>query len=56
LLGNVSLAFGSKGLSSPDVDVMALHAKIGQLTLEIDFLECAPTKVGWKLADYCFVS
>jgi transposase-like protein len=29
----------------PDVDLKALHAKIGQLTLESDFLETALTKV-----------
>ncbi len=30
----------------PPVDVKAMHAKIGQLTLENDFLESALTKVG----------
>ncbi len=30
----------------PSVDVKALHAKIGQLTLENDFLEGALTKAG----------
>ncbi len=30
----------------PPVDVKALHAKIGQLTLENDFLEGALTKAG----------
>ena len=30
----------------PDIDLKALHAKIGQLTLENDFLESALTKVG----------
>jgi transposase-like protein len=30
----------------PRVDLQALHAKIGQLTLENDFLEGALTKVG----------
>jgi transposase len=29
----------------PPVDVKSLHAKIGQLTLENDFLESALTKV-----------
>lgn len=31
---------------APAVDVKALHAKIGQLTLENDFLEGALTKAG----------
>ena len=35
---------GSK--SEPAVDLKALHAKIGQLTLENDFLESALTRVG----------
>ena len=30
----------------PPVDVKTLHAKIGELTLENDFLEGALTKVG----------
>ena len=32
--------------ADPPVDVKAMHAKIGQLTLENDFLESALTKVG----------
>ncbi len=32
--------------SSPPVDVKALHAKIGELTLENDFLESVLTKAG----------
>jgi transposase len=32
--------------SNPPVGVKAMHAKIGQLTLENDFLESALTKVG----------
>lgn len=32
--------------AEPPVDLKALHAKIGQLTLENDFLESALTKVG----------
>jgi len=37
----------SKGASAePTVDLKSLHAKIGQLTLENDFLEGALTKVG----------
>jgi len=39
--------FGGGGASAePPVDLKALHAKIGQLTLENDFLESALTKVG----------
>ena len=36
--------------AEPPVDLKALHAKIGQLTLENDFLERALTKVGWLSA------
>jgi transposase len=32
--------------SEPSVDVKTLHAKIGELTLENDFLETALTKAG----------
>jgi len=40
-------AFGESGpLAVEKVDVKALHAKIGQLTLENDFLEGALTKAG----------
>ena len=46
LLGNASEAFGGSGSSEPEVDVKSLHAKIGQLTLENDFLEGALTKAG----------
>jgi len=38
--------FGKSSESSPPVDAQAMHAKIGQLTLENDFLESALTKVG----------
>ena len=34
------------GASQPAVDVKSLHAKIGELTLENDFLEGALSKVG----------
>ena len=37
---------GPAQASSPPVDVKALHAKIGELTLENDFLEGALTKAG----------
>ena len=32
--------------AAPEVDVKSLHAKIGELTLENDFLEGALTKAG----------
>jgi len=38
--------FGKSTESNPPVDIKAMHAKIGQLTLEKDFLESALTKVG----------
>ena len=39
--------FGGGGTAAePPVDLKVLHAKIGQLTLENDFLEGALTKVG----------
>ena len=36
--------------SDPPVDLKALHAEIGQLTLKNDFFECAPTKAEWLSA------
>jgi transposase len=38
--------FGKDTAAEPPVDLKVLHAKIGQLTLENDFLEGALTKVG----------
>jgi transposase-like protein len=38
--------FGKPVDSEPAVDLKVLHAKIGQLTLENDFLESALSKVG----------
>lgn len=38
--------FGKDTAVEPPVDLKVLHAKIGQLTLENDFLEGALTKVG----------
>ena len=38
--------FGQTKAADPPVDLKVLHAKIGQLTLENDFLEHALTKVG----------
>jgi transposase-like protein len=48
LEGNASEIFGSGGATpaTPVVDVKLLHAKIGELTLENDFLEGALTKAG----------
>jgi transposase len=48
LEGNASEIFGSGGGTpvTPAVDVKSLHAKIGELTLENDFLEGALTKAG----------
>lgn len=37
---------GLSAPAEPAVDLKALHAKIGQLTLENDFLESALTKAG----------
>ena len=37
---------GVKKAAAPEIDVTALHAKIGQLTLENDFLEGALSKAG----------
>src|ERR1700694_5641089 len=37
---------GGNGAALPAVDVKSLHAKIGELTLENDFLEGALTKAG----------
>ena len=37
---------GSAAPATPAIDVKSLHAKIGQLTLENDFLEGALTKAG----------
>ena len=48
LEGGASGVFGSSSLSpaAPAIDVKSLHAKIGELTLENDFLEGALTKAG----------
>src|SRR4051812_40686108 len=37
---------GGGGTAEPAIDVKSLHAKIGELTLENDFLEGALTKAG----------
>jgi transposase len=47
LLGSAADVFGREGRPTEvPVDVKALHAKIGELTLENDFLEGALTKAG----------
>ncbi len=47
LLDNAAGVFGAAVESGPPpVDVKALHAKIGELTLENDFLEGVLTKAG----------
>ena len=43
-------AGGSNGSAAPAIDVKSLHAKIGELTLENDFLEGALTKAGLRSA------
>jgi hypothetical protein len=46
--GGAADVFGAGGgkTAEPVVDVKALHAKIGELTLENDFLEGALSKAG----------
>jgi transposase-like protein len=46
LLEHSSEAFGGSQAKESEVDVKTLHAKIGQLTLENDFLGRALTKAG----------
>jgi transposase-like protein len=47
LLERAADVFGGAAVQAePPVDLKALHAKIGQLTLENDFLEGALTKAG----------
>jgi transposase len=47
LEGGAADVFGSgNGAAPPAIDVKSLHAKIGELTLENDFLEGALTKAG----------
>ena len=45
LLENAAAAFGESG-KDEEINVKSLHAKIGQLTLENDFLEKALGRVG----------
>src|SRR5579872_2735937 len=46
LLQNAVSAFDGSSVKTEEVDVEKLHAKIGQLTLENDFLEKALGRVG----------
>ena len=46
LLEGAAGVFGSGAHAAPPVDLAPLHAKIGQLALENDFLERALTKAG----------
>ena len=48
LLGGVTAVFDDRPQASrePEIDVKSLHAKIGQLALENDFLESARDKAG----------
>ncbi len=49
LEGSAAHVFGpgsGSGSAEPVIDVKSLHAKIGELTLENDFLEGALTKAG----------
>ena len=47
LLANAPNVFGGEARpTEPPIDLKALHAKIGELTLENDFLEGALIKVG----------
>ena len=50
LLEGAAGVFGSGNPAVPPVDLGPLHAKIGQLALENDFLERALTKAGWLSA------
>jgi len=46
LVASAASAFGGDAKAEPAVDLKTLHAKIGELTLENDFLEGALIKVG----------
>ena len=50
LLERAERVFAEGTGGSPVVDVKALHAKIGELTLENDFLEGALIKAGMRSA------
>ena len=46
LLERAAGVFGAEPSNGPKIDLKELHAKIGQLTLENDFLESSLTRVG----------
>ena len=46
LLERAAGVFSSEGRTEPTIDLKSLHAKIGELTLENDFLEGALGKAG----------
>jgi transposase len=46
LLNSAEEVFKGGAKSEPEIDIKSLHAKIGQLTLENDFLEGALNKAG----------
>ena len=46
LLERVASLFGAQSAGAPTVDLKELHAKIGQLALENDFLASALNKTG----------
>ena len=50
LLRGAAAVFAEGRPVEPAVDVKTLHAKIGEITLENDFLERALTKAGWLSA------
>lgn len=50
LLENAVSAFDGSSVKTEEVDVEKLHAKIGQLTLENDFLEKALGRIGGSSA------
>ena len=50
LVGAVEVFAAGGTPADPPVDVTALHAKVGEITLENDFLERALTKAGWLSA------
>ena len=50
LLEGAAAVFGSGAVAAPAVDLKTLHAKIGELTLEKDFLSAALDKAGLSSA------
>jgi transposase len=47
---NLAATFEKGGDAKGEIEIKELHAKIGQLTLENDFLERALAKAGWPSA------